>query len=224
MRDDFVVTAIDQDEFTDTDISVFDTGEQSLIATAITSASAQRDFSAVTASSNTQMTFNPDLVANGQVSALAINTVIASVEGDMGPLFAGVLSTRPGDTPSYSKASCLAKFTLRNNQMNPPSTQIKLKIKQSSSYSADPAFDWKPEHWFAIYKNESPTPMLTSSASGEVTLIDPTANLNDYYIIEGFVNAKGGVRFGADDIGFGNIIHLLGSLEVTGEAEVSVVP
>ena len=202
---------------TDHDISVSDTGNQSAIASSTTSASASIDVASVTAASNTQMAFNPDLVANGQVSALAINTAIASVGSLYFAEFAGVLSNS-----SYSKATCDAKFILRNDQVDPPSTQIKLKIKQSSSYAADSAFDWRPEHSFSIYKNNNTTPLLTSSTAGEVTFVDPAANPGDYYVIKGVVNAEGGVRYGIPDSS--GIINLLGSLEVTGEAEVSVVP
>tara|TARA_R100001132_G_C3275571_1_gene98977 strand:- start:5976 stop:6758 length:783 start_codon:yes stop_codon:yes gene_type:complete len=219
VRDDFFIAAIGfiDSVVDDTDISVSDTGNQAVIASSTTSASAVSEVSSVTAASNTQITFNSDLVANGQVSALAMNTSIASVGTLDFAEYAGVRFYE-----AYSKATCDAKFTLRNSQMDPPSTQIKLKIKQSSSYAADPAFYWMPEHSFSIYKNGNPSPMLTSSASGEVTFIDPAANPGDFYVIKGIVNAEGGASYG---LYFPTgIINLLGSLEVTGEAEVSVVP
>lgn len=203
------------------DLNISDTGNQSVIASSITSASASAgQIGFVTAESNTQMSFNPDHIANGQVSTLAINTVIAAI--DNGPYTADVGGV--SSISSYSKASCSAKFTLLNSQPSPPPTQVKLKIRLSSSFTADPAFQWSPEHSFAIYKNNSGTPMLASSTSGEVTYTDPSASPNDSYRIVGYVNAKGGVGKGYFPLDIDTITLLGGSLHVTGEAEVSIVP
>lgn len=203
--------------FIDDDVAGTSTGDQSTIASSTNSAAASIPCADITAFSNTQISFNPDLVANGQVSALATSGVIASI-GVTGEFVQSLLRSQT----CTSNASCYAKFILRNSQSNPPSTAIKLKIKQSSSYVADPDFTWDPQHSFKIYKNSyGGTPMLTSSTAGEVTFIDPVANPGDSYVIVGDVNATGGIYTGRST---GSIIHFLGSLEVTGEAEVSVVP
>lgn len=197
------------------------TGDQPVIATSTSSASTASLVTTVSATTNTQMTFNPDLVANGQVSGLAMNTA----NGSFGSAYTAGL-THIESTSTVTKASTEALFTLRNDQLNPPSTQVKLKIKQNSSFTADPAFDWNPEHYFEIYKNNPGTPpnvpLLSSSTAGEVILIDPVANPGDYYFIKGYINAKGGV-FKVEFMP-SPTTYYLGSLSVTGEAEVSVGP
>jgi hypothetical protein len=204
----------------DLDVDNSDTGEQSLIAALTSSVSTSSTvIGYVTASSNTQMTFNPDLVANGQVSALAINTAIAALDSGTYEGSLAILSS----TGSNTRAICSAKFTLKNSQTNAPPTQVKLKIRQSTSLTDDPDFFWVPSHSFSIYKNGSSTASLTSSSDGEVTFIDPAAVHGDYYTITGTVSAEGGVSK-SGPLQAHQMLLLGGSCEVTGEAEVSVVP
>ncbi|KAA0135636.1 hypothetical protein FYZ48_18120 [Gimesia chilikensis] len=208
-------------DFSDYNSLSSNSGIQPAIASSTTSESASHiEVGFIQASSNTQMTFNPDLVANGQVSALAISTVIGAM--DTGPYNCNYVRLRT----HFSETSALSwgKFTLKNSQTNAPPTQVKLKIKQSSSFASDPDFAWYPVHSFSIYKNGSSTPLLSSSTAGEVTFIDPAANHGDYYTIIGEVTAFGGAVIQRNSPPPFSMLLFGGSLEVTGEAEVSVVP
>ena len=215
-------TISDEDDFdSDTPTS----GDQSSVAASAATASASTHVSSVTSFTNSEMTFNPDNIANGQVSALVISGAMATIGGSY-PAFGVTFQTN--SIFGGPRATTEAKFTLKNNASTPPSTQVKLKIKQSSSYTSDPAFNWTPEHYFEIFKNNngSPpnTPVLSSSAQGEVTFIDPAAYPNDYYVIKGIVRAGGGLYYGILDPPVSSSINYLGSMHVIGEAEVSLVP